>query len=664
MDLGADVHPIDAGLDAGLDGGAFDVGSSEDQGLDAGEVSLDASPDLGAADLGRDLGVPSAAPKVILMIGDGMGPVHLEAASLYAHGRAGALFMERMPARGELLTASLSGLTDSAAAATSMSAGIKTYNGRVAIDGAGAEVETMVEFAHRLGLRAGIVSSAMLAHATPAAFSAHHPDRQAYIPIADDQALNVQPDVLFGGGARKVLPQGPQSDRDDQGLLDALSNAGYRIVQNRVELEATLTSPGGRLFGVFAPEHMDYVLDRDASTTQPSLAQMSLAALEHLETSTTGFFLMIEGARIDMASHGNDLERTVTETLDFDQAIEAVAGWAQTQENVTILVTADHECGGLRIEAPRPKGQFPEVTWQWGQHTNARVPIFGQGPGSAFIDGQLLDNTWINAIVRAHLSETALVPPAPGVVIDGHLSDLRFLATNQLNTSGFGAGYNQLEELKVDADPAGLAVGVEGLFQWEENAIVLLIDVDFGAGTGPASLLNALDDNDGRVDGILSSMNLEAPLTPGFGADLAAVSWGGTTARAEDLLTDAGLRGLRPPYGAPNNLAWYAITTNFGEAVRVREPESLTPGEGWELRVPWDRLFPNGQVPPGALIGLSAVLVNDDGGFTSNQALPPFAQGTDNPGRTPIALPGIVVFDPDANDDGRPGDPTPPVMLP
>jgi hypothetical protein len=335
-----------------------------------------------------------------------------------------------------------------------------------------------------------------------------------------------------------------------------------------------------------------------------------------------------------------------------------VAGWAEGRAEVTLLVTADHECGGLQIVEPRPAGELPVVTWRWGQHTNARVNVFGLGVGAEPFDGEVRDHTWIHAAIVAGLSGDALVPPPVELVADGHLGDLSYLAAEQTVTSGFGPGYNELAALWVDADDRGLSVGVEGLFEWENNTLVVLVDTDLGASTGPASPSGAFADERGVVDGILSSLSLDAPDVQGWGVDFALASFGGSDPRVEDRWDHAGLRGLHPPVGQPDDLWWYGVATNFGEGVRTRgdpsPPVAAVAGEGWEARVAWGDLYPGlgGGVPAGATLGITAILVNSDGGYTSNQALPAFAPGTENPGRATTALPGVVRFVVDTDLDG------------
>jgi alkaline phosphatase len=597
---------------------------------------------------------PPGKRVVILMIGDGMGPAHVDATSLYEHGALGQLFVDSLPHRGNVVTAGPSGTTDSAAAATTMASGVRTWNGSIGLDRDAAPVETLVEVAHRLGLQAGVVSTSAVPHATPAGFSAHRDSRHDLSEIADDQALVVRPDVMLGGGARYFLPAGPGSVRTDDGLLDDLEAAGYAIVRTSAELAAAPSS--GPIAGLFADEHLEFSIHRPGDTTEPTLSEMALVALDRLDAaSPDGFFLMIEGARIDMASHQNQLAEMIGETAAFDRAIYDVASWASGRDDVTLLVTADHECGGLAIVTDNGAGSLPDVTWRWGQHTNADVAVWGAGPGTDVIDGALIDHRTVHAIAAARLTGDAFTAPPGDRVPDGRLDDLALVAASQINASGFGEGYNQLDDLRLGADAHGLAIGVGGVFEIGKNAVVILVDVDFGAGTGPARLDGALDDQTGRIDAILSNLSLDDPGVAGFGADVAIATWGAEDPWIEQTVANAGLRGLRPPYGQPDNLGWFGVATNFRPGAKAQPapapPTAAITGAGFEAHVPWSTLYPPG-VPVGATLAIAVVLVNDDGGYTSNQALPPFPAGTSNPGRTLTALPGVVTFTIDGNADG------------
>jgi alkaline phosphatase len=641
------------------DDGDDDTEPAPDAAVDGADSAPDAedppAPDGGEPDRPTGDGVKRI---VILMIGDGMGKMQLDAASLYAHGETDRLFLQSLPVHGEIVTGNLSGITDSAAAATTMATGVRTWNGSIGLDRDDQPVETVVELAHRLGRSAGIVTTALLPHATPGGFSAHDVTRNDYLGVADDQAREVRPDVMLGGGGAYFDPPGPGSQRSEGDLVGTLRDVGYHVARTGAELAAVDPASGGRLLGLFAEQHMAYVQDRPPDTVEPTLEEMSLAAVNFLDTDPNGFFLMIEGARIDMAGHGNDLARNVGETLAFDETVRAVAGWAEGRPEVTLLVTADHECGGMQIVEARPAGELPVVSWRWGQHTNARVALHGLGPDSEVFDGQVRDHVWVHAAIVAGLTGDALVAPPRELVPDGHLEDLAYRAAEQSLQSGFGPGYNELDALWIDADERGLSVGVEGLFEWGQNALVVLLDTDLGAGTGPSTLADAVADERGVVDGIVSSLALADPGVAGWGVDFALASFGGSDPRVEDHWDHAGLRGLHPPVGQPDDLWWYGVATNFGEGVRTRAdptpPVAAVAGEGWEARVAWTDLYPDlaGAVPPGATLGIAAILVNTDGGYTSNQALPAFPAGTENPGRTTTALPGVVRFVVDTDLDG------------
>jgi alkaline phosphatase len=607
-------------------------------------------PDAGAVDAGApDTTTPGVAPAVIILIGDGMGPGQLAAASGYAHGAPGMLAMQALPVQGQVRTGGPSGITDSAAAATVMATGVYTYNGNIGVDRAEQPVESIVERAHARGWATGVVTTSSLPHATPAGFTAHVDSRAELQAIADQQVMETRADVMLGGGSQYFTAHG-----------DDLAAAGYQVVGTAAEL-ATAAATATRLFGTFAPDHMTYVEERPADTTEPMLADMAAAALDVLDRDPDGFFLMIEGARIDMASHGNHLVDAIQQTIAFDATVAAVAAWAAARGNTTVIVTADHECGGLEIVSAAGAGEYPQVAWRWGAHTNARVSIFADGPGTEVLDGALVDHRWVYEIARARVDGDTFREPGRTPIPDGELGDLRHRAAVQTVATGFGVGSNQLDALWVDATADGLFVGVEGVFEWHANAVELWLDADPGAGTGPGGLADSLSDATGAADGVLRASKIGPPALPGFGVDLAVISVGGSDPHVEDLQDDGGLRGVRAPYGAPADLGWHGAAINFGSVRTTGVAIAPVAGQGMEVFVPWAALYPAGR-PAGARVGVAAVLVNSDGGYSSNQALPPFPAGTPNPGRTVTALPGVVLYDVDHDGDGVVDGDQPPVV--
>ncbi len=650
-------HPFDATTDAADPDGPPDV--SPDASPDS--APPDAQPDA-APDVSPDAAVePTSGPVAILFIGDGMGFDALDAASLFAYGEVGRLTMQDaalLPNQGRMRTASLSGITDSAAAATSFATGLKVLNFRPGMDRDGNPIPNLFELGRERGFRTGAVTTTTLTHATPAGFTVHHNDRRNGAAIAAQQAA-APPDLMLGGGATNL-----------RNHLPAFEAAGFIVVENAVDLAAVPRLLDGRLLGLFAEGSMTYVRDRPEDDVAPTLAQMTVAALRFLDAGDGGFLLMVEGARIDHAAHSNNLSRQIRETLAFDEAIAVGVEWTQARaepDEVLLIVTSDHETGGLRVEGPPPvPGALPVARWGRSGHTNQRVPFFGRGPHSGFFAGEARQNTWIHSVLRAHFTGEPVAPPPVMPVADGGFDDLRYLAVAQLVDSDFGEGHNRLDALHVDVvgDGRTLAIGVAGLFETTQNAVVVLLDIDPGAGTGPARLAGALADEGGRADTLISALNLDAPPVEGFGADFAIVCRHAGDPRLGDLRDDAGLRGLRPPFGEADDFGWGVAAINFDEGARVRVgPQAPVPGFGFEVHVPLAELYPDG-LQPGASVTMAALLVNSTGDFTSNQALPPFLSGRGNPGDALTAVPGLVHFTLDTDGDGVADGDDPPTLLP
>jgi alkaline phosphatase len=618
-------------------------------------------------DTSGDSGTSSAdRPIVILMIGDGMGRGQRDTASLFAHGETGRLFMESLPHQGEITTASLSGVTDSAAAATAMATGAVTWNGVIGEDREEQPVQNLVEEARALGLSVGVVTTAEVTHATPAGFTAHEGSRNDGPDIADDQAV-LLPDVLLGGGAAHFIGQDELgSQRKDDGLIELIQSAGCTVLFERDALLADDPAQPGCLFGLFSTSHLEFMVERPEETTEPTLRELTQAALDRLDQDEDGFFLMIEGARIDMACHSNELERSIGETLEFDATVELVSDWLEGRENALLIVTADHETGGLEVSKPGAAGEYSEVTWQSREHSNADISLFAAGDGAEIFDGQTLHHPWVHAYISAHLYGQEIVAPAVPLLPDGLLNDHRWRVTEQSLTTDFGVGYNQLDALTLDVSPDGLFIGIEGVFEEDHNAVMVLIDHDPGQGTGTASLSGAFDDTDGALETILTNVSLTAPPIKDFGADMAVLTRGGSFSQVFASLSQfAGIRGTSEDYGAPDDLWWLTAAVNFTDDVLVSgSPGSVVTEKGVEMFVPWASLYPEEKdlIPVDAAISLVAVLVNTDGTAISNQALPPWSEAVDS---DEVPLPGVVTFLIDSDSDGVPdGDVPPEVSAP
>lgn len=276
---------------------------------------------------------------VVLLIGDGMGVSQVTLARLI-HGKP--LAMDEFPVTGLAITVSADHpVTDSAAAATALASGTKTGNFAVGVDPDGKPLETVLEQARRLGKATGLVTTSKITHATPASFAAHVSHRSKEGDVAR-QYLDAGVDVLLGGG-RKFF---------DKELVGKFADKRYAVIETKDSLGAA----SDRVLGLFDEDHVPYVLDRGPDV--PSLADMTRAALRILSGKERGFFLMIEGARIDMACHANDAASSVHETIDFDEAIRAALDFARQDGRTLVLLTADHATGGLAItEKVRERGR-------------------------------------------------------------------------------------------------------------------------------------------------------------------------------------------------------------------------------------------------------------------------------------------------------------------
>lgn len=260
---------------------------------------------------------------VIYLIGDGMGVSQITLAKV-VHGK---LVLDEFPVVGLVTTHSADQtVTDSAAAATALATGKKTNNFVIGIP----NTETLLTLAQKRGKATGLVTTARVTHATPAPFAALAEKRSQEQEIANQYpAANV--DVLLGGGAKFFGPD----------LLKKFER--YEIVRTGDELAK---AKGPKLLGLFHEDHIPYVLDRRG---EPSLADMTRKALEVLSQDPDGFFVMIEGARIDMACHASDAPSCVHEMVDFDAAVRVAVEFAKKHGDTLVVVTADHATGGLAI---------------------------------------------------------------------------------------------------------------------------------------------------------------------------------------------------------------------------------------------------------------------------------------------------------------------------
>lgn len=313
---------------------------------------------------------------IILMIGDGMGLAHVYSA-MTANG--GHLFLENFKNIGFSKTYSSDDyITDSAAGGTALSAGIKTYNGAIGVDPDKQPVPNIREMAEKKGLKTGLVSTSAITHATPASFIAHASSRNSYEDIAAD-FLKTNIDVFIGGGIKNF-----EDRKDGKNLSKELEEKGYQVLHNIDDIQKIKS---GKLAGFTAQEHDAPMPDRGEI-----LVPATQTAINLLSQGKKGFFLMVEGSEIDFLAHENKTPGVVLETLDFDRAIGAALKFATSNGETLIIVTADHETGGMTLNGGDYKTGKVIGKFTSGGHTGIAVPVYAFGPGAEQFTG-FMENT-------------------------------------------------------------------------------------------------------------------------------------------------------------------------------------------------------------------------------------------------------------------------------
>lgn len=316
---------------------------------------------------------------IILFIGDGMGTAQLFS-GITANG--GEMNMENFPVVGYSKTQSASDyVTDSAAGGTALSTGTRTANGVIGMNPQGDTLTTILEYAERNGKATGLVSTSAITHATPASFIAHQPNRIMYEEIAAD-FLKTDIDVFIGGGGEFFTKR-----VDGRDLITELDAKGYRLAYDLNTLDPVHE---GKLAVFTATGHNAGYRDRGEM-----LSRSTAKAVEILSnTKSKGFFLMVEGSQIDWGSHQNDAGYVAGEVLDMDKAVGEALKFALEDKRTLIIITADHETGGMTIEDGDFAKGYVKANFTTGNHTGVMVPVLAIGPGAEEFTG-IYNNTEI-----------------------------------------------------------------------------------------------------------------------------------------------------------------------------------------------------------------------------------------------------------------------------
>ena len=335
--------------------------------------------------------ITNSTPKnIILMIGDGMGLTQITA-GMYANNNQ--LHLEAFPVVGLQKTYAYDNLiTDSAASATAIACGVKTYNGAIGVTPDTVAVQSILEEAEMKGLKTGLVATSTIVHATPASFIAHQPLRKMYDEIAAD-FLKTDIDFFLGGGKKHFDGQ----REDEKSLIPAFQAKGYTVSDMVAsELED---------IDVMAADKFAYFTANDSPIPVASgrnylkLASVKASNFLKRKSANDGFFLMIEGSQIDWGGHANDTKYIVTEMKDFNETIGAVLDFAKKDKETLVIVTADHETGGFAIN---PTSRMDSIAGAFTStyHTATMVPVFAYGPGAELFSG-IYENTDIYHRMRA-----------------------------------------------------------------------------------------------------------------------------------------------------------------------------------------------------------------------------------------------------------------------
>lgn len=436
--------------------------------LAAGAAALTA----GQADASKACKPSVKAKNVIVMISDGMGYNTMMSADYFQYGAAGTQQYEQFPVRKAMSTYSIAGgydplqawglfnylnlaPTDSAAAATAMSTGVKTYDAAIGVDNDQKALYHVAQRAETLRKSTGVVSTVEWSHATPAGFVAHNISRNDYEGLAKEMIHDSATDVIMGAGSplyddngAPLATPGTYKYVGGEATWNALVNgtAGgdadgdgdadpWKLIQSRFQFErlAHARKTPARVCGTVraattAQQNRGgdkmaapYTVPMNANV--PDLKVMTKAALNVLDNNRRGFLLMVEGGAVDWAGHANQPGRIIEEQIDFNKAVHAVCRWVRQNsswDETLVIVTADHETGylwgpGTGADASgngawvpvanNGEDTLPGMQFNSGNHTNSLVPIFARGAGATVLGsaakkndaryGKYLDNTEI-----------------------------------------------------------------------------------------------------------------------------------------------------------------------------------------------------------------------------------------------------------------------------
>jgi alkaline phosphatase len=386
---------------------------------------------------------PTKAKSVIFINGDGMSAAHREAARLALAGLDGKLQMDSLPDGGTLTTDArdpAAYVTDSAAAATAWATGQKTYNGAISVDVNQNPLPILGRQAKQAGKSTGLVTTAQVTDASPAAWFSQTANRSNQDDIARQYLEYSKPDVILGGGEDWWYPAGTEGAYPDHpakdpteaskgtkgNLVDEATSLGYDHVSTADELAASRSK---KLLGLFANEEMfEQRPEGQGDVYDPtvSLASMTRKALDTLSTHKKGFFLFVEEEGVDEFAHNNNGQKVLDSMKALEAAVAVARAYVDDHPDTLLVITGDHDCGGLTVEDTGTSdesgtGVAPDISkedgpfaikgsdkqfvmdWTTSGHTDAPVPVTAQGPGADRFGGQH-PNTFVHDVLAPILT--------------------------------------------------------------------------------------------------------------------------------------------------------------------------------------------------------------------------------------------------------------------
>lgn len=296
-----------------------------------------------------DNGQNGQAKNVIFLIPDGFSQSYATSYRMFKE-ESEPIWDERDMFTGHVMTHSNDkAITDSAAAGTAFATGHKTNNGVIGMSPEGESLPTLVDAAKNAGKRTGLVATSTITHATPAAFAANVESRGSYTEIAKQMVENDHLDLMLGGGRTEFLPEEQGGIREDGiDLITEAEDRGFAYLETKRQL-ANWDGDEERLLGLFAEEALEPAIHQ--RTDEPSLGEMTEAAISFLAEEDDGFFLMVEGSQIDWAGHDNDPLYAMTDTEAFEEAVKTAVNFADENNDTLVVMVGDHDTGGMAVHA-------------------------------------------------------------------------------------------------------------------------------------------------------------------------------------------------------------------------------------------------------------------------------------------------------------------------